>query len=258
MNTDEVAIRHSYDSLMYADDLRALWGHSDFFNFGYWQPDTITQPEACENLLDRMLAHVPGRPVRVLDVACGLGATTGHIATRFPGAQVVGINVSVKQLGTAKEKRPHCRFAQMDAVNLAFPNASFDAVVCAEAAFHFNTRERFLREAFRVLRPHGHLVLSDVLVRPWAGHVRSTVTMRNMAVSDLDYRAAYAAAGFDEVQIIDTTTESIARLCRYHRRWSWARLVETWHVGFVTRLMLFDLMLVVGVRQYLIAVARKP
>jgi MPBQ/MSBQ methyltransferase len=257
MNTDAAKVLEDYDSTMYADGLQALWGNSDFFNFGYWRPDTTDPRQACEDLVDTMLAFVPGDSKQILDVACGLGATTGHIASRHRNAVVTGINISAKQLTTAKHKRPNCHFAQMDAVTLAFPDASFDAVICVEAVFHFETRERFLREACRVLKPNGWLVLTDVLVKPWSAYFRSSVTMRNMSVSTEQYREAYAAAGLRNLQITDTTTESITRLCRYHRRWSWKRLTEHRDIRSVAWLMLFDMMLTVGVRQYLVAAAQK-
>jgi ubiquinone/menaquinone biosynthesis C-methylase UbiE len=51
------------------------------------------------------------------------------------------------------------RFIRAAAERLPFPDASFDSVVSLEAAQHFRSLPRFFREARRVLRPGGRLVV---------------------------------------------------------------------------------------------------
>ena len=62
-----------------------------------------------------------------------------------------------------RENAPGCTFPLMSTTDLKFPDNSFDNISCVEAAFHFVTREKFLKEAFRMLKPRGQIVLPDVL-----------------------------------------------------------------------------------------------
>src|SRR5262249_23353750 len=76
---------------------------------------------------------------------------------------ITGINISDAQIADARARAPSCTFQVMNATELDFPDNHFDAVICIEAACHFDTRDKFLKEAHRVLKPGGSLALSDQL-----------------------------------------------------------------------------------------------
>lgn len=152
----------------FADPLIQDWyNHSGFANFGYWDQGIATAADASRNLVRRLLAMIPPtlRVESVLDVACGVGATTLELSRAFPHAAVTAINIAPDQLESAAARVQHASFLCMDATRLAFPPAAFDIVVCIEAAHHFNSRAKFLAEAYRVLRPGGVLLLTDALAR---------------------------------------------------------------------------------------------
>ncbi|OLC55046.1 MAG: hypothetical protein AUH92_02920 [Acidobacteria bacterium 13_1_40CM_4_69_4] len=195
-------INRVYDQFMYDDLFRAYWGHSDFVNFGYWAPGTRDQQEACENLMEKLLAFLPERTGTILDAACGKGATTRHLLKYYAPEAVTGINISEKQLQTCAANAPGCRFLLMNAADLKFEDGTFDNILCVEAAFHFDTRERFLREACRVLKPGGRLLLSDSLFTRWWERIKPPGRMLNYVEDAAAYRELCQSAGFGEAESV--------------------------------------------------------
>jgi SAM-dependent methyltransferase len=107
---------------------------------------------------------------QVLDVACGAGNVALFIATTS-GATVLGIDINENGLATAREsagragRQGQVRFQRADAdLELPFPDGSFDAIICIDAASHFRDRRRLLADWRRVLKPKGRLLYTDPLV----------------------------------------------------------------------------------------------
>ena len=113
--------------------------------------------DAAVAALERDLAALP--PVRTLDVACGTGFLTRHLA-----GEVVGLDQSARMLQVAAERLPAAQFVQGDALALPFPDGEFERVFTAHFYGHLQPgeRERFLAEALRVAR---QLVVVDAATR---------------------------------------------------------------------------------------------
>lgn len=101
---------------------------------------------------------------RLLDVGCGLGASTVMAADRF-GLRVEGVDASAAAIDRARERAGDApvRWTMASLPELPYADASFDAVL-AECVLSTVERPAALTELRRVLRPDGTLLLSDVEV----------------------------------------------------------------------------------------------
>jgi MPBQ/MSBQ methyltransferase len=102
---------------------------------------------------------------KVLDVGCGIGGSA-RILARDYGLDVVAISISPAQIARARaltppSLAPRCRFAVMDALDLALADGSFDAVWSVEASPHMPDKQRYVDELLRVLKPGGLVALAD-------------------------------------------------------------------------------------------------
>ena len=101
-----------------------------------------------------------GLPVGVaLDAACGTGRHTAYLAAL--GHEVSGVDNSPEMLERARDKVPGGSFYEADLSALPLADDSVDLVVCAIALSHLPNLDPALAELVRVLRPNGHLVVSD-------------------------------------------------------------------------------------------------
>jgi ubiquinone/menaquinone biosynthesis C-methylase UbiE len=101
-----------------------------------------------------------GLPLGVaLDAACGTGRHTAYLASL--GHKVIGVDSSPEMLARAREKLSNCEFHEAGLHDIPLADDSVDLVVCALALVHVPDLARALAEFVRVLRPDGHLVISD-------------------------------------------------------------------------------------------------
>ena len=223
MSAQERMIR-TYDRALVSKDYQQYFDDSGFYNFGYWESRARSQREACEALVDELVDRIAIKGGRVLDVACGPGATTRRLMRHYEPGNITAINISEAQVAAARERAPGCTVLVMDATRLNFPDASFDAVMCVEAAFHFNTRETFLKEVLRVLKPGGSIVLTDMLFRKFLkpfgdwGQVPRPNFIQDIAT----YRARFEAAGFESVNVRDATDACLGGFRRHLSQWPMA------------------------------------
>ena len=106
--------------------------------------------------------------MRVLDVGCGTGTLAIMMRTRFPNADLVGIDADEKILSIARRKAADAGvvaivFEQALASELPFSDGSFDRIVSSLALHHLTSEEKraTLTECYRVLRPQGELHIAD-------------------------------------------------------------------------------------------------
>jgi MPBQ/MSBQ methyltransferase len=141
-----------------------------FLSFGYWDKGVTDYYTATKRLLKYVLDNSGIKnPGRILNVSCGYGTETLHIYKRFKPKKIDAIDITeshIKYAKTlAKESGYNIAYQIMDACRTDFPDACFSHVIGIEGPAHFNTRAAFIREAYRVLRRDGHLILTDIIAQ---------------------------------------------------------------------------------------------
>lgn len=125
--------------------------------------DEFHRDRGLSPLKQRQVAHLAAAAgLRVLDLGCGRGEVLLACAGR--GAEVAGIDYSQAAVEISRETLADIDGADIrcgDVTSLPWPDASFDRVLSGDVVEHLEHAEgeAMLREAHRVLRPGGRLVV---------------------------------------------------------------------------------------------------
>ncbi|TDL28571.1 S-adenosyl-L-methionine-dependent methyltransferase [Rickenella mellea] len=205
---------------------------SEWLNMGYWK-DTDSFPNACEALCLK-LTHAAKLAAgdRVLDVGHGSGDSLILLLSHPsipPLSRLAGITSlrfhhdrSAQRIG--RRANPPVTLYLGDAVYHdgdgdhpmePSPNhPQFDAILALDCAYHFQTREKFLQQAFNSLDKGGRIALADICL-PRSSSSRSLTSLfvklkppfsRTNMVSIAEYSETMKRIGYQDVVVEDIST----------------------------------------------------
>lgn len=104
------------------------------------------------------------KPGNALDAACGTGRYSEYLNSI--GYKVTGVDLSPDMLLQARKNcNKEIVFLQGDLTKIPMKDKSVDLAVCALALTHLPNIDKSISELSRVVRPKGHIVISDI--HPW-------------------------------------------------------------------------------------------
>ncbi|MBB6255054.1 class I SAM-dependent methyltransferase [Nitrospirillum iridis] len=156
------------------------------------------------------------RPIRILDMGCGIGTSTVPAAVCFPEAEVHGIDVGASMLRYAHARAEHLgaavHFSQQSAERTSFPGASFDVVYSCVVLHETSPTAaiNILAESRRLLRPGGIAIHLEVPLLHTLGDIWQELSSELEAQFNnepnwrgaltADYGQLMRAAGFTDIR----------------------------------------------------------
>lgn len=220
MNLDKEAIRKYYTATQFEYGLIWNWQlkTTPALHFGYYDEKATNHKEALVRV-NEVLADFGEikKGATIVDAGCGLGHSSEWLAIHLD-ANVTGITLVPKQVKTiekrlAKKPVKNVRFLVADFLAMPFADNSVDVVWAIESVCHAHDKLLFYKEAYRVLKPGGKLLMADYdrSSRPMTAQKETLLkeAFHTWAVPDLDtieeHRNHSIQAGFTSFKHNDVT-----------------------------------------------------
>jgi len=191
-----------------------------------WTSQKMSKSAKSKRLASMFSAHEallkelkPQKGMTVLDIGSGNGETVLTIAEKVGSTgKAVGVDFSPEGIALAKEKAKErklekiAEFHQANALELPFPDNSFDAVISECVVCLIQDKQKALNEKVRVLKPGGRVIMHDVIT--WAPMPQAMRDDQKLycgcvggAVSLNEYVKMMRKAGLTNVKTVDFTKD---------------------------------------------------
>lgn len=119
--------------------------------------DVIAREKKAQTMVSVLKDYyqTPLKELRVLDVGASTGIIDNYLADFF--TSVVGLDIDKQAIEHARRthQKPNLTFQIGDALNIEFPDNSFDVVICSQVYEHVPDPYKMMDEVFRILSPGG-------------------------------------------------------------------------------------------------------
>lgn len=136
-------------------------------------------------LLATIVDYLPPDPRRILEIGCGTGILTAMVREEYPGAEIIGIDLSPEMLkmAAAKPELEGVRFLAQD-LRDAWPEGRYDAIITSLCLHHVSREDRVTVacRALRVLSPGGRFICGDIFraEHDWEEEIQREIWCRGM------------------------------------------------------------------------------
>lgn len=141
----------------------------------------------------RQVGRWVARPRNILEIGCGEGALCQRLAGVFRTARLTGIDITPRVGRLFRGDTGRVRFAQATAAEFADRHpAEFDLILICDVLHHvpWEQHATLLKDAGRLLRPGGALVVKDWELIPNVGHALCEWSDRVLTGDDVRYGSA--------------------------------------------------------------------
>jgi len=124
----------------------------------------------------------------VLEVGSGRGGGARYIAQYLHPKSMTGMDLASNavEFGNKTHKSPNLKYIEGNAENIPLPDECMDVVINVESCHAYGSVDNFLHEVKRVLRPGGHLVLTDLRGKPGMELLKNQLEASGLTMMDED------------------------------------------------------------------------
>jgi ubiquinone/menaquinone biosynthesis C-methylase UbiE len=178
LTDEEKKIQDYYDNI-WMNEIKINQKYMDVgYHYGFYDKGFITYYDAAQNMnnyIGTLLGLSNEESLKILDVGCGVAATSRYLAKRYPNCHFTGISLGTEEIKLAQKRQKEQQienviFFPRNYTNTRFQNNSFNNAFAIESIVYAVNKKDVITEISRVLKHGGKFVIIDAFLKvnpPW-------------------------------------------------------------------------------------------